>query len=141
MALVQNKKIGLEYSIDKKIIFGVELFGSEVKSLKKSQGSLDGAKVVVVGGELNLVGAYIPLYQEKNNKGLDAYRTRKLLANKKEILDLKNLQHGNNLHIFPISFFLQKNLIKLECGIGKRLKKQDKREVIRKKDSQRKDLE
>ena len=141
MALVQNKKIGLEYSIDKKIIFGVELFGSEVKSLKKSQGSLDGAKVVVVGGELNLVGTYIPLYQEKNNKGLDAYRTRKLLANKKEILDLKNLQHGNNLHIFPISFFLQKNLIKLECGIGKRLKKQDKREVIRKKDSKRKDLE
>jgi SsrA-binding protein len=141
MALVANKKIGLEYSIDQKKIFGVELLGPEVKSLKQNTGSLDGARVAVVGGELFLLGAYIPLYQEKNNKGLDAYRTRKLLANKLEILDLKNLQHGNNLHIFPISFFLQKNLIKLECGIGKRLKKQDKREVIRKKDNKRKDLE
>lgn len=141
MALVQNKKIHLEYSIEQKKVFGVELLGSEVKSLKKSQGSLDGTRIVVVAGELNLLGAYIPLYQEKNSKGIDAYRTRKLLANKKEILDLKNLQHGNNLHIFPISFFLQKNLIKLECGIGKRLKKQDKREVIRKKDNKRKDLE
>ena len=141
MALVQNKKIGLEYSIEKKSVFGVELLGSEVKSLKKSQGSLDGARVVVANNQLNLLGAYIPLYQEKNTPGLDPYRTRKLLANKNEIFAFKDLQHGQNLHIFPIAFFKQKNLIKLECGVGKRLKKQDKREVIRKKDSKRKDVE
>lgn len=141
MALVQNKKIGLEYSIEKKSIFGVELLGSEVKSLKKSQGSLDGAKIAIVGNQLSLLGAYIPIYQEKNNPGVDAYRTRKLLANKNEIMALKQLQHGQNLHIFPIAFFKKNNLIKLECGVGKRLKKQDKREVIRKKDSKKKDLE
>ncbi len=141
MALVSNKKIGLEYSIDKKYVFGVELLGSEVKSLKKGQGSLDGARIVVVGNELNLLGSYIPIYQEKNNLGVDAYRTRKLLTNKIEIHDIKNLQHGQNLHVFPIGFFLKGRLIKLECGVGKRLKKQDKREVIRKKDNKRKDLE
>ncbi len=141
MALVQNKKIGLEYSIDEKKVFGVELVGSEVKSLKASQGSLDGARIAIVSGGLTLLGAYIPIYQEKNNPGVDAYRSRRLLANKKEILDLKNLQHGQNLHIFPIAFFKQKNLIKLECGIGKRLKKQDKREVIRKKDDKKKGLD
>ncbi len=141
MALVANKKIGLEYSIDKKYVFGVELLGSEVKSLKKNQGSLDGARVVVVGNELNLIGSYIPIYQEKNNPGVDAYRTRKLLTNKADIHDVKNLQHGQSLHIFPIAFFLKGRLIKLECGVGKRLKKQDKREVIRKKDNKRKDLE
>jgi SsrA-binding protein len=141
MILVQNKKIGLEYSIEKKEVFGVELLGSEVKSLRTKAGSLEGARVVVVNGEVFLVGAYIPLYQEKNNAGLDAYRTRKLLANREEILQIKNLQHGQNLHIFPISFFLKGRLIKLECGIGKRLKKQDKREVIRKKDEKRKGVE
>jgi len=140
MALINNKKIGLEYSIDKKLVFGVELLGSEVKSIKASQGSLDGARVAVTASGLSLLGAYIPIYQEKNNPGIDAYRTRRLLANKKEIVDIKELQHGQNLHIFPISLFKQKNLIKLECGIGKRLKKQDKREVIRKKDDKKKGL-
>jgi SsrA-binding protein len=76
MALVQNKKIGLEYSIDKRVVFGVELLGSEVKSLKMGQGSLEGARVAVLKNNLVLVGAYIPLYQEKNNPGLDPYRTR-----------------------------------------------------------------
>lgn len=141
MALVSNKKIGLEYSIEKKYVFGVELLGSEVKSLKGNQGSLDGARIMIVGDQLNLINAYIPLYQEKNNFGVDAYRTRKLLANKNEILAFKNLQHGQSLHIFPIAFFTKGRLIKLECGVGKRLKKQDKREVIRKKDSKRIDLE
>jgi SsrA-binding protein len=140
MALVTNKKIGLEYSIDEKMVFGVELLGGEVKSLRKSQGSLDGAKVVWVGGELLLLGAYIPFYQEKNQEGYDTYRSRKLLASKKEIEEIRQLHHGKNLFCFPISFFMQKNLVKLECGIGKRLKKQDKREVIRKKDDNKKHL-
>lgn len=92
--------------IDEKKVFGVELVGSEVKSLKASQGSLDGARIAIVSGGLTLLGAYIPIYQEKNNPGVDAYRSRRLLANKKEILDLKNLQHGQNLHAnFSNSFF------------------------------------
>jgi SsrA-binding protein len=141
MALVQNKKIGLEYSIDEKKSFGVELVGSEVKSLKKSQGSLDGARIAVVSGQLFLLGAFIPPYQEKNNPDLDTYRTRKLLASKGEIEEIRQLHHGKNLFCFPMAFVSRKNIIKLECGIGKRLKKQDKREVIRKKDNKRKDLE
>lgn len=141
MALLQNKKIGLEYSIEKKYVFGIELSGSEVKSLKKHQGSLDGAKIAITQNQLNILGCYIPPYQEKNSLGLDPYRTRKLLANKNEIFALKDLQHGQNLHIFPISIYLKGRLIKLECGVGKRLKKQDKREVIRKKDNKRIDLE
>lgn len=141
MALISNKKIGLEYSIDRKLTFGIELLGSEVKSLKKSLGSLDGARVVNIGDELFLVGAFIPLYQEKNTKDLDTYRSRRLLATKAEIYDVKMLHNGKSEYVFPISFYLKKNLIKLECGIGKKLKKQDKREVIKKKDSKRKHLE
>ena len=140
MSLVHNKKIHLEYSIEQKKVFGLELLGTEVKSLRKGQGSLEGAKIVNVNNELFLVGGYIPAFQEKNALSYKATRSRKLLANKKEILDIKMLHHGNNLQIFPIGFFDQKGLIKLECGIGKRLKKQDKRQVIRDKDDKRKDI-
>ncbi len=137
MSLVRNKKNHLEYSIEQKKVFGVELLGTEVKSLRKGQGTLDGARIACVNNQLFLVGAYIPAFQEKNILGYDAYHTRKLLANKNEIEDIKSLQHGQNLHVFPISFFDQHGMLKLECGIGKRLKKQDKREVIRKKDDKR----
>ncbi len=140
MSLVANKKIHLEYSIEEKRVFGVELLGTEVKSLRKSQGSLDGAKVSVVSGQLFLLGAYIPAYQEKNSLNFDAYKSRKLLANKKEIQDILMMRHGENLQIFPIAFFDKGGLIKLECGIGRRLKKQDKRQVIRDKDDHRKGL-
>jgi SsrA-binding protein len=101
---------------------------------------VEGARVAVVGGELFLLGSYIPAFQEKNILNFDPYRTRKLLANKKEILEIHNLNHGQNLQIYPIVFFDKGGLIKLECGIGKRLKKQDKRQVIRDKDDHRKDL-
>lgn len=138
MALIQNKKIHLEYSIDEKRVFGLELVGSEVKSLRLRHGSLDGAKVLVVDDELYLSHAYIPVYQENNNQKLDAYRKRKILCKKQELFEVKNLHHGKNLQIFPISIFLAGRFMKLECGIGKRLKKQDKREVIRKKDENKK---
>jgi SsrA-binding protein len=140
MSLVVNKKIHLEYSVEEKRVFGVQLLGTEVKSLRLKQGSLEGGKIAEVGGELFLLGAYIPAYQEKNALNFDPYRTRKLLANKKEILEIHNLKHGQNLQMYPIAFFDKGGLIKLECGLGHRLKKADKRQVIRDKDDKRKDL-
>lgn len=138
MSLVFNKKLLSEFRVVDKVVYGLELVGAEVKSLKNSQGSVDGAKVVVRGGELFLVGMYIPIFQEKNNPTLDAHRTRKLIAHKKEIHDLTQLGVGNNLQIAPLSVFLAGRKIKLECIIGERLKKHDKREVIKKRDLDRK---
>lgn len=137
MSLVFNKKLLSEFKVSDKVVFGIELLGAEVKSLKASQGSVDGARVLVKGGELYIVGMYIPIFQEKNNTTLDAYRTRKLIAHKKEIFDITQLGIGNNLQIAPLSIFLAGNRIKLECIIGERLKKYDKREVIKKRDLDR----
>lgn len=138
MSLVFNKKILSEFKASDKIVFGIELFGPEVKSLKKSQGNLDGAKLLVKNGELFILGMYVPIFQEKNNPQLDAYRIRKVIAHKKEIHDISQLGVGNNLQIAPLSIFLAGNRIKLECIIGERLKKHDKREVIKKRDLDRK---
>jgi SsrA-binding protein len=137
MSLVFNKKLLSEFKVSDKLVFGIELFGAEVKSLKASQGNVDGARVLVKEGELYIVGMYVPIFQEKNNATLDAHRTRKLIAHKKEIYDITQLGIGNNLQIVPLSVFLAGNRIKLECIIGERLKKHDKREVIKKRDLDR----
>jgi SsrA-binding protein len=138
MALVQNKKTGLEFKIQEKLVFGIELLGPEVKSLRKSQGSLDGARVIVKNGQLLLIGAFIPIYQERNNPNLDAYRIRTLLGTRSDIMKLATLGTGSNLHFFPVSLFVQGRLVKLEVGIGTKLQKHDKREVIKKRDLNRK---
>ena len=72
---------------------------------------------------------------------IDTYKTKhKQGFTGSEIQDILMMRHGENLQIFPIAFFDKGGLIKLECGIGKRLKKQDKRQVIRDKDDHRKGL-
>jgi SsrA-binding protein len=138
MILVQNKKINLEYKIEDRITFGMELLGWEVKSLKQKHGSLDGARVIVKAGEIFLLGTFIPIYQEVNTQNADAYRIRKLLGTKKEIQELHELGHGNNLQIFPIAIHLSGRFIKIECGMGVKMKKQDKREYIKERDLKKK---
>jgi len=86
MALVENKKVGFDYTILEEIEAGLELLGFEVKSLRAGQGSLKGARVVARGGEAYLVGASIPAWQVANApKSYDPERTRRLLLSKREI--------------------------------------------------------
>jgi SsrA-binding protein len=140
MKLIESKKLHLTYVISDTKEAGIELFGYEVKSLRKKQGSLDGAKVIVRGGEAFLVGAYIPPFQPANTpKKYDAYRTRKLLFNKEEIYDLYNLEQSKTLTLAPHSLYLKNNLIKCGVAVCKKKDARDKREDI-KKDINRREL-
>ena len=133
MKLVDSKKLHLTYTISDAKEAGIELFGFEVKSLRKKQGSLDGAKVIVRGGEAFLVGAYIPPFQPANTpKSYDSYRTRKLLLNKEEIYDLYALEQSKTLTLAPHSLYLKNNLIKCEVAVCKKKNTHDKREDIKK---------
>lgn len=119
---------------------GVELFGFEVKALRKKLGNLDGAKVIVRGGEAFLVGTYIPPYQAGNTpKSYDPYRTRRLLLKKSELFDLYNAEQAKSLTIAPNSLYLKNNLIKCEVAFCKKKNTRDKREDI-KKDISRREL-
>lgn len=119
---------------------GIELFGFEVKSLRKKQGSLDGAKVIVRGGEVFLVGSYIPAYQAANTpKNYDPYRTRRLLLKKSEIEELYGLEQSKNLTLAPHSLYSSKTHIKCEIAFCKKKDVRDKREEI-KKDISRREL-
>lgn len=140
MKLVESKKLHLTYTITQTIEAGVELFGFEVKALRKKIGSLDGAKVIIRGGEAFLVGVYIPPYQPSNTpKEYDSYRTRRLLLQKKEVEELFHLEQSKTLTLAPHSLYLKNTLIKCEIAVCKKKDARDKREAI-KKDISRREL-
>ncbi len=133
MKLVVNKKLTLTYSILETFETGIELLGHEVKSLRAHLGSLDGAKVIIRGGEAFLVGSYIPPYQPNNTeKVYDPLRTRRLLLSKEEIMTLVRKEESTNLTMHPVSCYTKKSLIKCEVALCKKLQKHDKRESIKK---------
>ena len=140
MKLLESKKLHLTYVISQSYEAGVELFGFEVKALRNKQGSLEGAKVLIRGGEAFLVGVYIPPYQAANTpKSYDPYRTRKLLLKKSEVLELYNIEQSKTLTLHPNSLYSTHNLIKCEVAVCKKKDTKDKREDI-KKDIARREL-
>lgn len=133
MKLIFNKKLGLTYSVQEGIEAGIELLGLELKSLRKKQGSVDGGKIIIRGGEAFAVGVFIPPYQENNTpKDYDPYRTRKLLLKKSDMMHILREQESSNLTTLPVSLYLKNNLVKCEVGLCKKKLKNDKRENIKK---------
>ncbi len=133
MRLIENKKLGMVYTVEETISTGMELFGFEVKSIRMKLGSLDGARIIIRGGEAFLVGAFIPPYQAANTTpSYDPYRTRKLLVTKKEIFRLAAVEQEKRLTLIPISLYLNNNLIKCSLGLCKKKQAGDKRENIKK---------
>ena len=138
MALVNNKKARFDFEILDTMEAGIALLGTEVKSVRGGQGKLEGAHVVVRGGEAFLTGATIPAFQKKNvTESYDPERTRKLLLNKKQIETLYRHSEQQGLTVVPISLYNSGRHIKLEIGLARGKKKADKREAIKKRDTER----
>lgn len=136
--LVSNKKIRKDYEIRETYSAGIELFGFEVKSLKEGRGSLDGSHVAIRGGEAFLINTYIPPYQAANTpQSYDERRTRKLLLHKREIFKLETEEKKRGLTIVPISVYNTGRHIKVEIALVQGKKKYDKREAIKKRDTER----
>ncbi len=133
MRLAENKKLHLTYVTNDTYDAGMELFGFEVKAIRNKQVSLDGAKVIVRGGEAFLVGVYIAPYQAANTpKDYDPYRTRRLLFRKKELEELYALEQTKVLTLHPNALYSKNNLIKCEVAVCKKKDARDKREDIKK---------
>ena len=134
----ENRKARFNYEILDKYETGIELLGTEVKSVRGGQMSLEGAFVIIRGGEAYLINANIPPYQIKNApKDYDPLRNRKLLLTKKEIAELAGSEKNKSLTIMPISVYNKNRKIKLEIALVKGKKKFDKRETIKKRDTDR----
>ncbi|MEI7463472.1 MAG: SsrA-binding protein SmpB [Candidatus Taylorbacteria bacterium] len=136
--LVNNKKAHFDYEILEKYEAGIELLGFEVKSLKNSQGSLEGAYVIIRGGEAYAMNIFIPPYQENNTpKDYEPRRNRRLLMSKKEMGELANIESDRGLTVVPISIYNKSNLIKVSVAVVRGKKKFDKRETTKKRETDR----
>lgn len=133
-----NRRAWFDYEILEKFAAGIVLSGHEAKSVKMGHADLAGAHAIARGGELFLVGMNIPSFQPKNApKDYDPERSRKLLLKKDEIAYLfGKLRSG--LTLVPLRVYTTKRgLIKIELGLGRNRKKHDKREAIKKRETER----
>jgi SsrA-binding protein len=134
----QNRKATHDFEILKHFNAGIELFGFEVKSARTGKVELRGAFIAIRGGEAFLLGANIPAFQPKNApKEYDATRARKLLLTAKEIEELAVAEQTKGLTIVPLSVYNKGRFLKVDLAIAKGKKKFDKRQAIKKRDTER----
>ena len=138
MGLAENSKVRFNYELLETYEAGLELLGFEVKSLKIGRGELAGARVLIRGGEAFLVGATIPPYQAGNTpEDYDSARTRRLLLNKRQMQELAKAEETKGLTIVPLKVYNKGTKLKLSLAIARGKKKYDKRETIKKRDTER----
>jgi SsrA-binding protein len=138
MALVEYKKATLKYAPLESFSAGLELLGTEVKALRGKLGSLDGARVVVRGGEAFIVGMTIPPYQAANTpKSYDPERPRRLLLSKKELATLAAAESKKGLTIVPLEVYTSGRFVKARIAIARGKGKSDRREDLKKRDASR----
>ena len=137
--LVENHRAGFDYDILEKFQAGLELTGQEVKSLRLKHGSLEGARVIVRGGEAYIINMEIPPYQPNNlsEKKHDDRRTRRILLSKEEIKKLDGIGTQKGLTTIPISVYNVGRFLKVSVAVVRGKKKFDKRESIKKRDTER----
>ena len=135
--VAQNKKAYHDYFVLEKLEAGIELFGTEVKSIRQGKINLKDSWCFVKDGEMFVNGMYISPYEQGNIFNRDPLRTKRLLLHKKEIRRFYANVKQEGLSIVPLSVYFSKGRAKVEIGLCKGKKLYDKREVAAKKDAQR----
>ncbi len=134
---IKNKKANFDYYIEESIECGIELKGTEIKSLRNGSGDLKDTFALIRNGEVFLHNMYIAKYEEGNIFNHDERRTRKLLLHKREISKLKEKVDREGYSLVPLKAYLVKNKVKVLLGVGKGKKLYDKRETIKERDLKR----
>jgi SsrA-binding protein len=132
-----NRKARFEYQLLDTYEAGLVLKGTEIKSVRKGQISLQEAYVRTDGKQAWLVGAHIAPYEHASAFQHDPDREKKLLLNKREIRELYDAVRIKGLTIIPVRVYLKGGRAKVEIAIAKGKKKYDKREAIKKRDFER----
>lgn len=129
----ENKKAYHDYHVLESLEVGIELFGSEVKSVKNKCASLSGAYVQVLKNELWLVNAKITGAETVWTQSCRSDRNRKLLCHKKEMLDIKQKTEAKGLTAIPLKLYEKNGKIKLLVGIARGKNAVDKRQTLKDK--------
>ena len=124
------------YIITDTLEAGIVLTGTEIKSIRNGKVNLKDSYAGIKNGEAYIYSMHISPYEQGNIFNKDPLRDRKLLLNKREIFRLSGLINQKGYTLVPISLYFKNNIVKLELGIGKGKKLYDKREDLKKKDSE-----
>jgi SsrA-binding protein len=135
--IANNKKAYHDYFILEKYEAGIELFGTEVKSIRMGKCSVKEAYVEIKDGEMLIVGMHIAPYEKGNIFNKDPLRVRRLLLHKSEIRKLGGRIREKGFTLMPLQVYLKGSLVKVEIGLAKGKKLYDKRDDIAKKDARR----
>ena len=134
---IKNKKANFDYFIEDTIECGIELKGTEIKSLRNGSGDLRDTFAVIKNNEVFLINMYIAKYEEGNRFNHEERRTRKLLLHKREIKKLREKIEREGYSLVPVKAYLSNNKVKILLGVGKGKKNYDKRETIKERDLKR----
>lgn len=134
---IKNKKAYYDYTIEKEIEAGIELAGTEIKSIRKGSVDLKDSFVTIKNNEAYLLNVYIAKYDEGNRFNHEERRSRKLLLHKEEIKRLKTAKEQDGISIIPLKMYIKNNHAKILIAIAKGKKLYDKRESIKKRDLER----
>ena len=132
--IAQNKKAYHDYFVEDRFEAGVELAGTEVKSVRAGNVNLKDSFCTVTDGELFARGLHISPYEQGNIFNRDPLRPKRLLMHKKEILKLYSAVKQDGMAIVPLSLYFKNSRIKMEIGLCKGKKLYDKRETAAKKE-------
>lgn len=135
--IANNKKAYHDYFIDEKYECGIELFGTEVKSIRMGKCSIKEAFVRIEKGEVYVYGMHISPYEKGNIFNKDPLRVRKLLLHKTEINKMAGKIKEKGYTLVPLQVYFKGSLVKVEIGLARGKKLYDKRQDIAKKDQKR----
>ncbi|MDD6611512.1 SsrA-binding protein SmpB [Butyricicoccus sp.] len=135
--ITANKKARHDYFVEQAFECGIELFGTEVKSIRQGTVSLKDSYCIFRDGELFVKGMHISPYEMGNIFNKDPLRERKLLMHKKEIMVLFGKTKQEGYALIPLSLYFKNSRVKVELGLCKGKKLYDKRESAARRDAQR----
>lgn len=135
--IVSNRQVYHEYFVEESYEAGVELAGTEVKSLRAGRVNLKDSWCDIKDGEIFVKGMHISPYEQGNIFNKDPVRPRKLLMHKREILRLFGLLKQQGYTLIPISLYFKNSKVKVQVGLCKGKKLYDKRDDMAKRDAKR----
>ena len=135
--VAKNSKAYHDYFIEDKYEAGIELAGTEVKSIRLGHVNLKDSFCVVKDGEMSVIGMHISPYEKGNIFNKDPDRTRRLLMHKREILRLNAKVKQDGYSLIPLSIYFRGSRVKLELGLAKGKKLYDKRDSAAARDAKR----
>jgi SsrA-binding protein len=138
MITLQNRQASHSFFIEERFVAGIQLLGTEVKSIREGKVSFNDAYCLILEREIWIKSLHIALYTHGTANNHDPLRDRKLLLQKREISKIQSKLKEKGLTLIPLRiFFTEKQLVKVEIGLARGKKLADKRESLKSKEAER----